>query len=90
VSACEDGRTLTQANAKMWRIRVSNGEFRRDGAGPFVVQEPSETSFTMRPGHVYTFNVGIWVQSDREVSGVGGARAQALLEGNVLVMSIER
>jgi hypothetical protein len=36
----------------------------------------------MQPGRQYTFNVGIWVFTDRS-TGVGGAAVQALFEGNV-------
>ena len=86
-AAFEDGRLLSIASAKMWRRRVSIDEYDEGGAGPFEVHEPREISFTMRPGHEYTFNVGVWVYSDR-TPAIGGALAQALIEGEVLNMVI--
>jgi hypothetical protein len=41
------------------------------GEGPYAIFEPRELAFTMRPGREYTFNVGIWVFTDR-TPGVGG------------------
>ncbi len=87
-AAFEDGRLLTIASAKLWRRRVSIDESDVGWAGPLAVHEPSKISFTMRPGHEYTFNVGIWVYSDR-TPAIGDAGAQALLEGEVLYLSIE-
>jgi hypothetical protein len=39
----------------------------------------------MQPGRSYTFNIGLWVFSDR-TPGVGVAAANAVLEGNIALM----
>jgi hypothetical protein len=93
-TALEDGTLVASASHKLWRERVSAslGDLDESGSGaggPFAVTEPSELVFTMTPGREYTFNVGIWVFSDRS-TGVGAAAADSLLQGNVLALTIQR
>ncbi|MDP8922959.1 MAG: hypothetical protein M3O34_08805 [Chloroflexota bacterium] len=94
-TALEDGRLVASASEKLWRHRVSAtyssgfDEHGAGGEGPYAVTEPRELVFTMNPGHEYTFNVGIWVFTDRS-TGAGAAAAQSLLQGNVLAITVER
>jgi hypothetical protein len=82
----EDGQFLAAASRKLWRSRVSTGPFNPDesasgGQGPQFFAGP-ELQFTIRAGHGYTFNAGIWAFSDRS-TGAGGAAVQSLLQGTV-------
>ena len=88
-TALENGQFLTSASSKVWRKRVSGVERAAFGEGPFLITEPTELAFTMKPGRQYTFNVGVWAFSDRS-HGVGTAWAQALIEGDVLALTIQR
>jgi hypothetical protein len=93
-TALEDGRLVASASHRLWRARVSaslgDPDDSESGAGgPYAVTEPSELAFAMTPGHEYTFNVGIWLFSDRS-TGVGLAAADALLQGNVLALTLQR
>lgn len=80
---------------KLWRGRVSAGlghpdEFATADSEGFDKGPPGmELSWTMLPGHQYTFNVGAWVFADRS-SGAGGAAAQSIIDGQILLMSFER
>jgi hypothetical protein len=85
----EDGRFLTGADRKLWRSRVSATLFDPDesasgGQGNHLIAGP-ELQFTMRPGHSYTFNAGIWVISDRS-TGIGAGAAQSILRGTLTRM----
>ena len=86
-TALEDGRLLNSAIAKQWRHRVSAGLFgghetARRTQEWFGVSEPRFLEFPMRPGHEYTFNVGIWGFTDRQ-RGIGSGQAQAIIQANV-------
>jgi hypothetical protein len=85
----EDGQFLTGASRRLWRSRVSGTVFDPDesasgGQGNHVITGP-ELQFTIRAGHGYTFNAGIWVFSDRS-PGVGAAGVQSLLQGTMTKM----
>ncbi len=85
----EDGQFLTGASRRLWRSRVSGTLFDPDesasgGMGNHVITGP-ELQFTLRAGHGYTFNAGVWVYSDRS-TGVGGGAAQSLLQGTLTRM----
>lgn len=82
----EDGQPLVDASRKLWRSRVSGTLFdptesASGSLGPQAFTGP-ELAFTIRPGHGYTFNAGIWVYADHS-SGIGVAGGQSLLEGNI-------
>lgn len=85
----EDGRLLAAASRKLWRGRVSGSVFSPDesasGSQPNQLITGPELEFTLRAGHEYTFNAGIWVYSDRS-TGVGAGAVQSLLEGFVTRM----
>ena len=61
--------------------------------GPLAVAvplgDPESLFFTMQPGREYTFNVGLWVFSDRS-TGIGAAGAQSLIQGTVTTIWISR
>jgi hypothetical protein len=80
----EDGRYLTGANIKLWRVRVSSGEDSHGGQPSHLIAGP-ELQFTMQAGRTYTFNAGIWAYSDR-TNGIGSAGAQARLQGMLTKM----
>ena len=63
-TALEDGQLIASTSHKLWRSRVSTtfGDWDEEASGqegPYAEFEPRELAFTMRPGHGYTFNVGI-------------------------------
>lgn len=85
----EDGRFLAAASRKLWRSRVSGSfgdpdESASGGQGPQLIAGP-EFQFTIRAGHEYTFNAGIWAFSDRS-TGVGAGAVQSLMEGIITRM----
>ncbi|MDP9813978.1 hypothetical protein J2W42_006860 [Rhizobium tibeticum] len=85
----EDGQFLTGASRRLWRARVSGSVFDPDEStsgsqGPQVMAGP-ELAFTIKAGHGYTFNAGIWVFSDRSI-GIGAGAVQSLLQGVVTRM----
>jgi hypothetical protein len=84
ITVFEDGHFLTGASRQLWRRRISAGESTSGGEPDHVITGP-ELDFTIRAGHGYTFNAGIWVFSDRS-SGIGAAAAQSLLQGFVTRM----
>ncbi|QYC42484.1 hypothetical protein Nocox_24405 [Nonomuraea coxensis DSM 45129] len=61
----EDGRFVTSATDKRWRIRVAgdtpNTSHSSEG---FAVGELMEVTWVMRPGRTYTFNLGAWVYAE--------------------------
>lgn len=65
LTVLEDGRLLTAATDKVWRMRCSNGEVAQWDDEGFAVGSPVEVVWTMRPGRHYTFNVGAWVYVER-------------------------
>jgi hypothetical protein len=81
LTALEDGRLIASTSDRLWRKKISAGESASGGPGS-TEYRPSALRFAMQPGRQYTFNVGIWVFTDRS-TGVGGAAVQALFEGNV-------
>jgi len=68
-------------------IMSSSNETADDREGPIHIGVPKTDprTFTMQPGRSYTFNIGLWVFSDR-TPGVGVAAANAVLEGNIALM----
>jgi hypothetical protein len=93
LAAFEENRLVGFKSVTLWRNRVSASvlhpdERARGRTGPELVQFPGNPgegaglTFRMNPGHLYGFNVGIWVHSDRSF-GVGAGLAQALIEGDV-------
>ncbi|MEU6572629.1 hypothetical protein [Streptomyces sp. NPDC046805] len=80
----EDGHFLTGASRLLWHRRVSEGDDASGGQEAQVFTGP-ELEFTLRAGHGYTFNAGIWVTSDR-TTGIGAAAVQSLLQGTVARM----
>jgi len=89
ITVFEDGQFLTGASRKLWRGRVSGSVFSpdesaSDARGNHLITGP-DLQFTIRPGHGYTFNAGIWVYSDRS-TGVGAGAVQSLLQGTLTRM----
>lgn len=89
ITVFEDGRFLTGLSRQLWRRRVSGSVFSPDESasdvkGNHVITGP-DLQFTIRPGHGYTFNAGIWVYSDRS-TGVGAGAVQSLLQGTLTRM----
>ena len=85
----EDGQFLTAAARKLWRSRVSGSfgdpdESSSGSQGPQLFAGP-EFQFTIRAGHNYTFNAGIWAYSDRS-TGVGAGAVQSIMEGIITRM----
>jgi hypothetical protein len=80
----EDGQFLIGASRKLWRKRVSANETDVGGEPQHVIEGP-DLQFTIRAGHGYTFNAGIWVSIDRS-NGIGEGGGQSLLEGVVTNM----
>jgi len=88
LTALEDGKLIAIASETIWRKRVSGPyEKEMDTQGPAAFNEPRELSFFMQPGREYTFNVGIWVRTDR-TPGIGAGAAFAQLDATVLLMSL--
>ena len=82
----EDGQFLTGASRRLWRGRVSGTVFDPDesasgGDGPKFFAGP-ELQFTIRAGHGYTFNAGVWAFSDRS-TGAGAAGVQSFIEATI-------
>jgi hypothetical protein len=82
----EDGQFLTGASRRLWRGRVSGTVFDPDestsGAqGPKFFAGP-ELEFTIRAGHGYTFNAGVWAFSDRS-TGAGAAGVQSFIDATI-------
>ena len=86
-TALENGRLIMSSSFKWWRKRISINETADDREGPIHIDVPKTDprTFTMQPGRSYTFNIGLWVFSDR-TPGVGVAAANAVLEGNIALM----
>lgn len=85
----EDGQVLTGASLRLWRSRVSGSVFSPSestsgGQGNHVITGP-ELQFTMRQGHGYTFDAGIWAYSDRS-TGIGAGAVQSLVEATLTRM----
>jgi hypothetical protein len=92
LTALEDGKLIAIASDTIWRKRVSGSLFspyekETDQQGPAMFIEPRELAFFMQPGREYTFNVGIWVRTDRSF-GIGAGAAYAQLDANILLMSL--
>jgi hypothetical protein len=82
----EDGQYLTGASRRLWRGRVSGTVFDPDESasgrqGPQFFAGP-ELEFTIRAGHGYTFNAGVWAFSDRS-TGAGAAGVQSFIEATI-------
>jgi hypothetical protein len=77
----EDGRFLVLADRKLWRKRIGAGEEDAFTSPTAAITGP-ELAFTMRPGHEYSFNAGIWVYTDR-TNGIGAAAAVSQLVGTI-------
>lgn len=88
LTALEDGKLIAIASEPIWHKRVS-GPYEKgtDTEGPAAFNEPRELSFFMHPGREYTFNVGIWVKTDR-TPGIGAGGAYAQLDATILLMSL--
>ena len=87
-TALEDGRLIMSSGFKWWRKRISINETANDHEGPPVhidMPKSDPRTFTMQPGRNYTFNIGLWVFSDR-TPGVGVAAVNAVIEGNIALM----
>ena len=85
-TALENGQLIASSSFQWWGKRISNGE-NSDGAdtntaGYSVPNNTTGLTFAVQPGRAYTFNVGLWVSSDRSFSA-GAAAAQSLGEGNI-------
>ena len=86
-TALENGRLIMSSSFKWWRKRISINETADGREGPIQIDVPKTDprTFTMQPGRNYTFNIGLWVFSDR-TPGVGVAAVNSVLEGNVALM----
>jgi hypothetical protein len=86
-TALENGRLIMSSSFKWWRKRISINETADDREGPIHIDVPKSDprTFTMQPGRDYTFNIGLWVFSDR-TPGIGVAGVNAVIEGNVALM----
>ncbi|MEJ2889307.1 hypothetical protein [Actinomycetospora aeridis] len=82
----EDGRVVASTSVKLFRKRVSFQERDTVSTG-YQTITTSRVAFTMLPGRLYGFNLGIWASAERS-SGVGAAAAQGLVEGNVSTMTM--
>ena len=89
LAAFEEDRLVGIVSVKLWRRRVSaNPDEEAHGeTGPLLVGFPGAgLTFRMNPGHQYTFNVGMWVFTDRS-PGVGAAAAQSVIQGTTTSIS---
>lgn len=86
-TALEDGRLIASSSLKLWRRRISGFE-EASGGESIQWQIPPGADwlrFTMHEGREYTFNVGVWVFSDRS-TGIGGGAVQSLIHATVSKM----
>ncbi|UED76376.1 hypothetical protein [Brevibacillus sp. DP1.3A] len=89
LTVLKDGQLVNSASGKLFSESVhGNGGGRYESSGYVDVTNPPSISFAMSPGHQYTFNVGIWVVSNK--SGSQHAFAESWLSGAVLSMSVVR
>jgi hypothetical protein len=86
-TALEVGRLIASSSLKLWRRRISGFE-EASGGESIQWQIPPGADwlrFTMHEGREYTFNVGVWVFSDRS-TGIGGGAVQSLIHATVSKM----
>ncbi|NRS52000.1 hypothetical protein [Brevibacillus sp. HB2.2] len=89
LTVLKDGQLVNSASGKLFSESVhGNGGGHYESSGYVDVTNPPSLSFAMSPGHQYTFNVGIWVFSNK--SGSQHAFAESWLSGAVLSMSVVR
>lgn len=89
LTVLKDGQLVNSASGKLFSESVhGNGGGRFESSGYVDVTNPPSLSFAMSPGHQYTFNVGIWVFSNK--SGSQHTFAESWLSGAVLSMSVVR
>jgi hypothetical protein len=91
-TALENGRLVASDSVKLWRSRVSVDEEAHFDSGPTVRQfRPPELRFTMQPGREYTFNVGVWVKTEKSAGPFFGAgAAHTVTNGIVQTMTVFR
>ncbi|WP_280347975.1 hypothetical protein [Nocardia neocaledoniensis] len=90
LTVLENGNLLTFASNKMWRMRRSNGEVDQGGGlGEGFQLDPSlEVLWTMKPGSVYTLNLGVWASVDCDDGIYGDSGAYGYIDSNIGALSV--
>ncbi|MEV0079759.1 hypothetical protein AB0H58_25410 [Nocardia neocaledoniensis] len=90
LTVLENGNLLTFASNKMWRLRRSNGEVAQGGglAEGFQLDPSLEVLWTMKPGSVYTLNLGVWASVDCDDGIYGDSGAYGYIDSNIGALSV--
>ncbi|MFE3442459.1 hypothetical protein ACFXNW_05460 [Nocardia sp. NPDC059180] len=91
LTVMENGNFLTAAQNKIWRLRLSNGEIGSGGnlQDGFQLDDPSLSVFwTMNPGSIYTFNLGVWTFVDCDDGIYGNSQAYGYVDSNIGFLSV--
>jgi hypothetical protein len=84
----ENGQLKIRDVHRLWRKRVSVGEFDTGNSGGVITDTPMRIQFPMRAGREYTFNVGVWAFADN-TSGVGTSATVSGITGVIPSMTVD-
>ncbi|MFF0495743.1 hypothetical protein ACFYU5_05010 [Nocardia aobensis] len=86
----EDSHLVASGVEKRWRVRTSNGESRYDAPEGDVIADPIEVTWVMRPGSVYTLNVGAWTYCEYHDGIAHQSESISFVDMNVLFIGLDR
>ncbi|MFD6065361.1 hypothetical protein [Rhodococcus wratislaviensis] len=86
----ENGTLVDDGTDRRWRKRVSESEVASYDNGGFGLGDLIEVVWVMRPGNVYTLNVGAWVYSEYDNGLLGDSWARSTIDAKFLFIGLNR